>query len=78
MEGSAEAGFAPPRVPWGGPPGHAQAGGARGDGAQRHQHPQQGAPEARPAINNNGHNVTTESCRKVSFTYETQEDTAPK
>ena len=50
MGGPAEPGSAPPRVPWGGPPGHAQAGGARGDGAQRHQHPQQGAPEVQPAL----------------------------
>ena len=65
MGGPAEAGCAPPRVPWGGPPGHAQAGGARGDGAQRHQHPQQGAPEVRSVIiNNNGHNVTAETLPK--------------
>ena len=64
MEGSAEAGCAPPRVPGGGPLGHAQAGGARGDGAQRHQHPQQGAPEVRSVIINNGHNVTAETLPK--------------
>ena len=61
MAGSAEPASASPRVPRGGPPGHAQAGGARGDGAQRHQHPQQGAPEVRSVIDENGHNVTAET-----------------
>ena len=34
MAGPAEPARASPRVPGGGPPGHAQAGGARRDGAQ--------------------------------------------
>ena len=47
MAGPAEPGCASPRVPWCGPPGHAQAGGARGDGAQCYQHPQHGAAEVK-------------------------------
>ena len=45
MEGSTEAARASPRVPGGGPPGYAQAGGARRDGAQHPQHTQHGAAE---------------------------------